>query len=100
MFNHSVMFNSLRLHAVALQAALSLGLFKHEYWSGLPFPSPGGFSDLGIKPESPVAPMLAGRFLTAEPVPPQKDHTPPSMRLYMLENSPRQKPSIIPNFSY
>ena len=100
MFNHSVMFNSLRPHAVALQAALSLGLLKHEYWSRLPIPSPGGFSDLGIKPESPVAPLLAGRFFTDEPVPPQKDHTPPSMRLYMLENSLSQKPSIIPNFGY
>ena len=24
------------------QAPLSMGFFRHEYWSGLPFPSPGG----------------------------------------------------------
>ena len=27
---------------VACQAPLSMGFFRHEYWSGLPFPSPGG----------------------------------------------------------
>ena len=37
---------------------------RQEYWSGLPFPSPGDLPDLGIKPESPV---LAGRFFTTEP---------------------------------
>ena len=28
-------------------------LFRPEYWSGEPFPSPGDFPDLGIKPRSP-----------------------------------------------
>ena len=37
---------------------------KQEYWSGLPFPSPGDLPDPGIEPESPE---LAGRFFTAEP---------------------------------
>ena len=27
---------------VACQAPLSMGFFRQEYWSGLPFPSPGG----------------------------------------------------------
>ena len=27
---------------------------KKEYWSGLPFPSPGDLSDTGIKPECPA----------------------------------------------
>ena len=35
---------------------------SQEYWSGLPFPSPGDFPDLGIKPTFPVSPVLAGRF--------------------------------------
>ena len=26
---------------------------RQEYWSGLPFPSPGDLPDLGIGPESP-----------------------------------------------
>ena len=50
--------------AVARQASLSLGLFRQEYWSGLPFPPPGDLLDLGIKLVSPVSPELAGGFFT------------------------------------
>ena len=39
---------------VACQAPLSVELFRQEYWSGLPFPSPGDLSDLGIEPQSPA----------------------------------------------
>ena len=38
---------------VARQAPLSIGFSRQEYWSGLPFPSPGDLSDPGIKPGSP-----------------------------------------------
>ena len=41
--------------------------FPHEYWSGLPFPSPGDLSGPGIEPGSPVAPPLAGGLFTTEP---------------------------------
>ena len=34
---------------------------RSEYWSGLPFPTPGDLSDPGILPESPA---LAGGFFT------------------------------------
>ena len=44
-----------------------MGLLRHEYCSGLPFPSPGDLPNLGIKPASPVTPALAGRFFTTEP---------------------------------
>ena len=37
---------------VARQALLSMGFFRQEYWSGLPFPSPGDLSDPGIEPQS------------------------------------------------
>ena len=37
---------------VARQAPLSLEFFRQEYWSGLPFPSPG------IKPPAPTSPAL------------------------------------------
>ena len=37
---------------VAHQAPLSMGFSWHEYWSGLPLPSPGDISDPGIKPVS------------------------------------------------
>ena len=42
------------LRTVALQAPLSMDFFRQEYWSGLPFPSPGDLLDPGIKPGSPT----------------------------------------------
>ena len=33
---------------VARQAPRSVGFFRQEYWSGLPFPSPGDLSNLGL----------------------------------------------------
>ena len=50
--------------SVACQAPLTMGFFRQEYWSGLPFPSPEDLPDPGIKPTSPA---LAGVFFTAEP---------------------------------
>ena len=35
---------------VAHQAPLSMGFSRQEYWSGLPFPSPGDLPDPGINP--------------------------------------------------
>ena len=40
--------------AVVHQAPQSMGFSKHEYWSGLPFPSPGDLPDLGIEAGSPA----------------------------------------------
>ena len=34
------------------QAPLSVEFSRQEYWSGLPFPSPGDLPDTGIKPRS------------------------------------------------
>ena len=39
---------------VALQAPLSMEFSRQEYWSGLPFPSPGDLPDPGIEPRSPA----------------------------------------------
>ena len=39
---------------VAHQAPLSKEFSRQEYWSGLPFPFPGGFLHRGIKPRSPA----------------------------------------------
>ena len=39
---------------VAYQASPSMGFSRQEYWSGLPFPSPGDLPDPGIKPQSPA----------------------------------------------
>ena len=46
------------LWSVAHQAPLSIGFFRQEYWSGLPFPPPGDLPDPGIKSESFVSPAL------------------------------------------
>ena len=40
--------------AVASQPLLFMRFCRHEYWSGLPFPSPGDLSDPGIDPRSPA----------------------------------------------
>ena len=40
--------------AVAHQAPLSVAFPRQEYWSGLPFPSPGDLPDPGIEPRSPT----------------------------------------------
>ena len=42
------------LWTVAYQAPLSVGFSRQQYWSGLPFPSPGDLPNPGIKPESPA----------------------------------------------
>ena len=39
---------------VAYQAPQSMGFSRQEYWSGLPFPSPGDLPNLGIEPGSPA----------------------------------------------
>ena len=39
---------------VAYQAPLSMGFSRQEYWSGLPFPSPGNLPDPEIEPGSPA----------------------------------------------
>ena len=42
------------LPVVSYQAPPSLGFSRQEYWSGLPFSSPGDLPNPGIEPESPV----------------------------------------------
>ena len=49
---------------VAYQAPLSMGFSRQEYWSGLPFPSPGDLPDPGIEPRSPA---FQADALTTEP---------------------------------
>ena len=49
---------------VAYQASPSMGFSRQEYWSGLPFPSPGDLPDSGIEPGSSA---LEVDTLTSEP---------------------------------
>ena len=45
---------------VALQAPLSMGFSRQEYWSGLPCSPPGALPDPGIEPPSFMSPALPG----------------------------------------
>ena len=49
---------------VDCQAPLSMGFSRQEYWTGLPFPSPGNLPNPEIKPPSPA---IVGGFFTTEP---------------------------------
>ena len=53
---------------VDCQALLSMAFSRQEYWSGLPFPSPGNLPDPGIEPGSPA---LEADALTSEPPGPE-----------------------------
>ena len=61
--HHSVMSDSLWPHGlyIPLQAPLSMGMSRQDYWSGLPFPSPGDLPNPGIKSGSSA---LQADFLT------------------------------------
>ena len=61
-FSHDQIF--VTLWTVSHQAPLSMGFPRQEYWSGLPFPSPGDLLNPGIKLVSLASPTLAGRFFT------------------------------------
>ena len=52
---------------VAHQVLLPMEFSKQEYWSGLPFPTPGDLSNPGIETMSLASPTLAGRFFTTSP---------------------------------
>ena len=61
----SVVSNSLQPHGlVAYQGPLSMRFSRQEYWSGLPFPSPGDLPNPGIEPRSPA---LRADALPSEP---------------------------------
>ena len=60
---------------VAHQSPLSMGFSRQEYWSGLPFPSPGDLPNPGINATSPA---LADGVFTTEP--PRK----PNRSLYWM----------------
>ena len=53
------------LWTVARQAPLSMGFFRQEYWSGLPFPPPGNLPNPGNEPVSPT--LTSGSFTTEPP---------------------------------
>ena len=75
------------LWTAACQPPLSMGFSRQKYWSGLPCSPPGDLPDPKIELESPVSPVLAGRFFTTEP--PRK--SPIDMRMIKSKDSAHQK---------
>ena len=73
----------------AHQASLSMRFSRQEYWSGLPFPSPGRLSDPGIEPRSPA--LQADSLLTELPGRPEVPVPNPSCVFSLLiRESPAQ----------
>jgi len=81
---------------VAYQAPPSMGFSRQEYWSGVPFPSPGDLPDPGIKPGSPT---FQAEALTSEP--PGRPEPPASLTpepLLALSGLPRAQPFVCAHF--
>ena len=53
---------------IAQKSPLSMEFSRQEYWSGLPFPSPGDLPDPGIKPAFPMSLALQADSFPAEPL--------------------------------
>ena len=51
---------------VVHQAPLSMGFSRQEYWSGLPYPSPGDLPDPRIEPMIAVSPVFRAGSLPAD----------------------------------
>ena len=49
------------LSTIACQFPLSMEFSRQEYWSGLPFPSPGDLPNLGIEPNNSLLTELWGK---------------------------------------
>ena len=52
------------LWTIAHQVPLSMRFSRQEYWSGLPYPPPGGLPHQETEPRSLTSPALAGGFFT------------------------------------
>ena len=63
---------------VARQAPLSMGFSRQEYWSGLPFPSPGDLPNPGIEPGCPA--------LQADSLPTELRGKPSHLKMVMTGN--------------
>ena len=68
MYVCSVTSDSATPWTIACQAPLSIEFSRQEYWSGLPFPTPGYLPDPGIKPTSLASPAPIGGFFMTVPV--------------------------------
>ena len=81
--SRSVMCDSLQPHVLQpIRFLLSMEFSRQEYWSGLPFPSPGNLPDPGIRPRLPV---LQADSLPLEPHKnKQKSHIGTQVHIYIF----------------
>ena len=75
-----------------LDGSLSMGIFRQEYWSGLPFPPPEVPPNPGIRPASPA---LTSRFFTTE-LPEKPTVIEWSTQTYLVLNHGKQCIHIFP----
>ena len=59
----------MKVKVKVLVTPLPMEFSRQEYWSGLPFPSPGDLLDSGIEPA-----LQAGSLLSEPPEKPNKTH--------------------------
>ena len=59
--SHAQLFAT--LWTVALQAPLTMGFARQEYWSELPCPPPGDLLNPGIEPTCPASPYKQADYL-------------------------------------
>ena len=78
--------SSVTPRTVACQAPLSMGFSRQEYWSGLPFPSPGDLLHPGIEPGSPA--LQVGSL--------QMSHQGSSLYLLQPTTCPGAEPGVCP----
>ena len=70
------------------QASVSMEFSRQEYWSKLPFPSPGDLPNPRIEPASQVSPALTTVFFTT--VPPRKPSLP-----HRPQHFPSSSPALL-----
>ena len=78
---------------VTYQAPLSMGFYRQEYWSGLPFPSPGDLPDPGIEPGSPA--LQVDALLSAPPGKPNNSNKLQSCRHLVIRLTHRKGTSYV-----
>ena len=76
---------------VAHQAPPSMGFSRQEYWSGLPFPSPGDLPDPGIEPVSPA--------LQVDSLQPSRQGR-PYVIMYLYKPTECRIPGVNPSVNY
>ena len=81
---------------VAHQAPLSKGFSRQEYWSELPFPSPGDLPHPGIEPLTLMSLALAGRFFITSGCEDEMSLSSLQGDVYIKAGSPHSLPHLKP----